>query len=111
MKLHELHVGQLRARAMRDCISITCSDLRIRGVAIDLPASAGSEHGCISDDLDGLTRDRPADSMTDTAFHDEVENASLLENLDPFALANPVDESPRNFGTRLIAMRMNDSPA
>src|SRR5262245_25224344 len=57
MELHELHVRELRACAMRNRETIARGDNRIRRVAIDLTASASREHGRIGNDLDWTTRD------------------------------------------------------
>ena len=51
MELHELHVGQRHAGAMRDREAVAGGDDGIRRVAIDLAAAAGREHGRVGDDL------------------------------------------------------------
>ena len=51
MKLHELHVGERDAGAMRDREAVAGRDDGIRRVAIDLAAAAGREHGRVGDDL------------------------------------------------------------
>ena len=51
MELHELHVGERDAGAMRDREAVARRDDRIRRVAIDLAAAARREHGRVGDDL------------------------------------------------------------
>ena len=110
MKLHELHVGELGARAVRDRVAIAGRHLRIRGVPIDLAASSGREHRRIRDYLDSLSRDRRANSVDNSVFHDEVEDARLLEHFDPLALLHPLDQRARDFGAGLISVRVYDAP-
>jgi hypothetical protein len=42
MKLHEFHVGERHARAVRNRESIASRDDWIRGIAIHLPTTSGS---------------------------------------------------------------------
>ena len=60
MELHELHVGERHAGAMRDRVAVAGGDDRIRRVAIDLAAPAGGEHGRVGDDLDRAPGDARA---------------------------------------------------
>src|SRR2546423_3476669 len=111
MKLNELHVGERSARAMRDCVAIAGRNLRIRRVPVDLSASSRRQHGRIGDYLDGFPSDRGANTIYDTILCDEVENSSLLEDFDPLGLLHALDQSARDFGACLIAVRVyNASP-
>ena len=49
MELHELHVGERHARAMRDGEAVAGRHDRIRRVPIDLAAAAGRQHRRVGD--------------------------------------------------------------
>src|SRR6185503_7111940 len=111
MELDELHVGQTRPGAMRDRESVTRRDLRVSGVAIDLSAPAGRQHGGISDDLDRLPCDCRPDSEYHSILDKQVEDAGFFLDLDPLALFYALDERPRYLGAGLVSVGMDDSPA
>ena len=80
MELHELHVGERHAGAMRDGVAVARGDHRVRRVAIHLAAAAGGEHGGVGDDLHRLAGDARAHADARAARDDEVEHARALEH-------------------------------
>src|SRR5262245_20861013 len=111
MELHELHVGELRACAMRNRETVTRRDDRIRRVTIDLTASARCKHGGVSDDLDRTTRDGRADTAASLAVYNEIEHSRLLEHGDALALLHFHAQCARNFSAGLITVRVHDAIA
>jgi hypothetical protein len=109
MELNELHVGKGDPGAMRNGVTVAGRNLGIGRIPVYLPASTSSEDRCVSDDLDWLSRSRGADSVADTAAGDQVENSRFLENLYRLGFPHTLDESSGDFGSRLVAMRMNYS--
>ena len=82
VELHELHVAQLHAGAMRERNAVSGRDRGVGGVAIDLPAAAGGEHGGVRDDLERCARLAHARARAAAVVHDEVERARALEDRD-----------------------------
>ena len=111
MELDELHIGETRAGAMRDRVSITSGDLRIGRVSIDLPTPASRQHRRVGDDLDGFAGNRRFDAKDHSIFGDQIEDASFLQYLDPCRLLHPLDQCARHFRPRLVPMRVHDPPA
>src|SRR4051812_29558578 len=111
MELHELHVRELDAGAVRDREAVTSGDDRVRGVAIHLPAAAGRKHRSVGDDVDGAARDARAHATTTAAIDDEVEDTRLLEDGDAVALLHARAECTRDFGAGLITVRMHNAVA
>src|SRR5947209_8475651 len=93
---------------MSNCETIAGGDNGICRVAVDLTATAGGEHGDVGNDLHGPAGDARAHPEAFVATHDEVEDAGLLDDADAIALVNTVDERAGDFGTGLIAVRVND---
>ena len=75
MELHELHVGERDAGAMRDRVAVARRDHRIRRVPIDLAAAARREHRRVGDDLRRAPFDARAHADARAAPHDELEHA------------------------------------
>jgi hypothetical protein len=111
MKLYELHVGELRTRAVRDRVSITGRDLRVCGIPVNLTTSAGGEHCRIRDYLDRFASDGGTNSEDDAILHYELEDSRLLEDFDSLALFHLLDQRARDLGAGLIPMRVDDSPS
>ena len=111
MELHEFHVGEPDSPTMRNRETISRGNLRIGRVAVDLPATARCQHRCIGDDLHRLSCDRRLDPEHHSVFGDQIENARFLQHLDPRRLLDALDQSARDLGTGLIAVRVDDSPA
>jgi hypothetical protein len=111
MKLHELHVSEPRAGAVRNRVTVAGRYLRVRGIAIHLAAATGREHGCIGDDLDRLARHRRANTVADSAFHDQLQNSRLLQHFDALGCLDALDERARHLCSRLIAVRVNNPAA
>ena len=70
MELHELHVREPGAGAVRYRITVARSNLWIGRVSIDLSAPTCREHRCIGDNLDRLSRDGSPDTEHDPVFSD-----------------------------------------
>ncbi len=110
MELHELHVGEARTGAVRDGEAVAGGDERVRGVAVELPAPAGGEHGGVGQDVGGLSREaHPRADADAVVVHDQVEDASVLEHLHPVARAHSLDERARDLGARAVAVRVDDA--
>src|SRR6202521_6015485 len=111
MELHELHVGERGARAMRDCVAVTGSNLRIRRVPVDLPASSGRQHGRVGDDFDRFACYRGAYAKCHPILDNKVENSCLLENFNSLALFHLLDQRARDLRAGLISVRVHDPSA
>ena len=111
MELHELHVGERHARAMRDGVAVSGRDDGIRGVAIHLPASAGREHGDVRNDLRCRASHAGSHADARVAVHDQIQETRFLEDAHAFAATHTVHECARDFGARLIAVRVHDALA
>src|SRR5438046_3518942 len=111
MELYEFHVGESGAGAMRDGVSVPGRYLRIRRVAIDLSAPTRRQHRRIADNLYRFSGDRGSDPENHPVFGNQIENAGLLENLDPPCFLDAFDQSARHFGAGLISVCVHDSPA
>jgi hypothetical protein len=109
MELHEFHVGELHAGPMCDRVSVTGRNLRIGRVAIDLAASSSRENGCVGNYLDGLAGFRRPNAAAHSIRHDEIQNASFLENLYLLAFAHSLDQCARDFSSGLIAMSVHNA--
>ncbi len=111
MELHELHVRELHAGAVRDREAVAGRDDGVRRVAIDLTAAAGREHGGVGDDLDRAAGDARAHAAAAAAIDDEIEDTRLLEDGDALALLHARAQRARDFGAGLIAVRVHDAIA
>src|SRR5215210_911108 len=80
-------------------------------MSVNLSASPCGKNGCIRDYLYGFPCDRGANTTYDAVVDDEVQNSRLLEDFNPLALLDPLDQSARDLGARLISVRMDDAPA
>src|SRR5690348_8712732 len=109
MELHELHVGEPYAGAVRDGKAITGGDHGVRGVTEELSASAGGEHGRIGNDFDGAPRDARAHTAADAAIDDQIEHARALEHLHATRVADAGDERACDLRTRAITVRVYDA--
>src|SRR5665213_907170 len=109
VKLHEFHVGERDAGAMRDSVSVARRDDWIGRVAIGLPATAGRKNSCIRDYFDRLSRDTGLHADTHAAMDNEIQDACALQHLDPLAVTHPRNQRAGNFGTRLVSVRVYDA--
>jgi tetratricopeptide (TPR) repeat protein len=115
MELHELHVGETRAGAVRDREAVAGGDLRVGRVAVDLPAAARREHRRVRHDLHRAPGDARAHAghLRAVAVVDEqqVEHARRLVHRDVAALADLLHERARHLRARLVALRVHDALA
>src|SRR5687768_4427544 len=111
VELNELHVDQPNACAPGDRVAVTRRDHRVGRVTIDLTAASRREHRRVGDDLDRTPRHAGADAEAFSVANDEIEDAGRFDDVDVLALADALDERPRNLGARLVAVRMNDPVA
>ena len=109
MKLHELHVGERDAGALRDRVAVTGRDDGICRVPIHLTASAGREHRGVGDDLGGAAGDARRRAATLAPLNYQVEDAGEFEHLDSRARPHAFDQRPCDFGAGLVAVRMDDA--
>ena len=109
MELHEFHISEPDARAVRDSKPVTRGDLRVGGVAVDLPAPTRGKHGRVGDDLEWLPRETRAQPDAPPALHDQRERARALEYGDGAVRAHALDQRPGHLGAGLVAVRVHDA--
>src|SRR5438128_669002 len=109
MELHELHVSEPYAGAMRNCIAVACGNLRICRVSINLTAATGRKYRRVGDDFRRRSSDSCAHSINAATRRYEIDDSRLLENLDFRIVAHSLDQCARDFCTRLIAVCVDDS--
>ena len=109
MELHELHVGERHAGAVRDGVAVARGDHRVGRVAEDLAAATRREHGRVGDDLHRLAGHARAHAERRAPRHDEVQHARPLEHADPLARPYALDERARDLGAGLVAVRVHDA--
>ena len=109
MKLHELHVGERHAGAVRDRVAVARRHDGICRVPINLAAAARRQHRRVGDDVRRATLHAGAHADARAAPHDQLEHARLLEHADLFRGAHARDERARDLGTGLVAVRVHDA--
>jgi hypothetical protein len=108
MKLHELHISQTSACAMSNRETVARRDDGIGRVSIHLATATGREHGNVGDDLGGASGDARAHADAFSTADDEVQHASFLDDSDSLTFVDTIDESARDLGAGLIAVRVDD---
>ena len=110
MKLHELHVAQLRAGPPGECHAIATRPRRIGRFAIELAGAASREDRTAGPDkrlaMRGIPDERPA---AGPFVGDQIDREGLGPDLEILQFPRPLDHRPHHLAARGIAQGMYDA--
>ncbi len=110
MELHEFHVAQLGAGAVRDRQPITSRDVGVRRLAIDLPCSTGAQYGLFGPHQRVAMLIAPYQRAAAASLvGEQVQRERMFPSFDVGQTEGAIDHGPHDFLARGVAQRMHDS--
>ncbi len=103
--------ASLHAGTKRHGVAVAGGHHGIGGIAIELSAAAGGDHGGVGHDLRGAPFDGHAHTAAFAVLHDQLQRARALQDPHAVAAVHALDERRRHLGARAVAVRVDDPVA